>query len=249
MSRSAQTGVIMRKTVAMMMVAAIGLAGTAPAATTLLTFDGPNDPNPQPACSFANTDGPTVEICRAETFKLGTDYGSSNELSVRYARTVNVAGGTAVSPNLLFLIADGNGVGSSFGDVDRTGRIFFTPTAGYEVSFDSFDYVDRNSGAQNASFSLTDAGGNVVFSFTNLVAGQRTTYAANTAFFSGPLTFTFDGSGNSSPSVDNVRLTTRLIGVAAVPEPATWAMMLAGFGMTGAALRRRRAGSIDPVTQ
>ena len=26
----------------------------------------------------------------------------------------------------------------------------------------------------------------------------------------------------------------------AVPEPATWAMMLAGFGLTGAALRRRR---------
>ena len=25
-----------------------------------------------------------------------------------------------------------------------------------------------------------------------------------------------------------------------VPEPATWAMLLAGFGFTGAALRRRR---------
>ncbi|MEN2785466.1 PEPxxWA-CTERM sorting domain-containing protein [Sphingomonas qilianensis] len=29
--------------------------------------------------------------------------------------------------------------------------------------------------------------------------------------------------------------------VSAVPEPATWAMMLAGFGMTGLTLRRRRA--------
>lgn len=28
--------------------------------------------------------------------------------------------------------------------------------------------------------------------------------------------------------------------VAAVPEPATWALMLAGFGLTGAAMRRRR---------
>jgi hypothetical protein len=27
----------------------------------------------------------------------------------------------------------------------------------------------------------------------------------------------------------------------AVPEPATWAMMLAGFGMLGMRLRRRRA--------
>ena len=28
---------------------------------------------------------------------------------------------------------------------------------------------------------------------------------------------------------------------AAIPEPATWAMMIAGFGMAGAAIRRRRA--------
>ena len=30
--------------------------------------------------------------------------------------------------------------------------------------------------------------------------------------------------------------------VSAVPEPATWAMMIAGFGLAGSALRRRRAG-------
>ncbi|MCS6986475.1 MAG: PEPxxWA-CTERM sorting domain-containing protein [Sphingomonadaceae bacterium] len=27
----------------------------------------------------------------------------------------------------------------------------------------------------------------------------------------------------------------------AVPEPATWGLMIAGFGLVGAALRRRRA--------
>jgi hypothetical protein len=31
--------------------------------------------------------------------------------------------------------------------------------------------------------------------------------------------------------------------VAAVPEPATWAMMIAGFGLAGAALRRRRTST------
>ncbi|MBA3895889.1 MAG: PEPxxWA-CTERM sorting domain-containing protein [Sphingomonadaceae bacterium] len=29
--------------------------------------------------------------------------------------------------------------------------------------------------------------------------------------------------------------------ITAVPEPASWAMMIAGFGMAGVALRRRRA--------
>jgi Ice-binding-like/PEP-CTERM motif len=32
--------------------------------------------------------------------------------------------------------------------------------------------------------------------------------------------------------------------VGAVPEPASWAMMIAGFGLTGATLRRRRAGPV-----
>jgi len=33
---------------------------------------------------------------------------------------------------------------------------------------------------------------------------------------------------------------SRLTGLAAVPEPATWGMMIAGFGLVGAALRRQR---------
>ncbi|NJC33353.1 hypothetical protein GGR88_000827 [Sphingomonas jejuensis] len=40
-------------------------------------------------------------------------------------------------------------------------------------------------------------------------------------------------SGQNSFEIDNFR--------AAVPEPATWAMMIAGFGMVGAGMRRRRA--------
>ena len=32
--------------------------------------------------------------------------------------------------------------------------------------------------------------------------------------------------------------------VSAVPEPASWAMLIAGFGLTGAALRRRRMAAV-----
>ncbi|WP_439547530.1 PEPxxWA-CTERM sorting domain-containing protein [Sandarakinorhabdus sp.] len=42
----------------------------------------------------------------------------------------------------------------------------------------------------------------------------------------------------SQPNVEYAGITTAAL--PAVPEPATWAMLLAGFGLTGAALRRRR---------
>jgi|KBSMisStaDraftv2_1062788.scaffolds.fasta_scaffold09899_8 hypothetical protein len=36
-------------------------------------------------------------------------------------------------------------------------------------------------------------------------------------------------------------LSSQRVTIAAVPEPVTWTMMLAGFGLTGATMRRRRA--------
>nr|WP_295113528.1 PEPxxWA-CTERM sorting domain-containing protein [uncultured Caulobacter sp.] len=50
-------------------------------------------------------------------------------------------------------------------------------------------------------------------------------------------------TGNNDPLLDGIVFarigTTNTPG--AVPEPATWAMMLAGFGLLGGELRRRRA--------
>ncbi|MBX9665318.1 MAG: FxDxF family PEP-CTERM protein [Novosphingobium sp.] len=45
------------------------------------------------------------------------------------------------------------------------------------------------------------------------------------------------GGGNGGVFLDN-------IDVSAVPEPATWAMMLAGFGMIGFGLRSRRKQAV-----
>jgi len=44
--------------------------------------------------------------------------------------------------------------------------------------------------------------------------------------------------GNNNDSADGYRLDA--ISLTPVPEPATWALMIAGFGMAGATLRRRR---------
>ena len=62
---------------------------------------------------------------------------------------------------------------------------------------------------------------------------------------SGTLTFTAGASrtGDDNVLIDNVRINERDAApgdVSAVPEPATWAMMIVGFGAVGVASRRRR---------
>jgi hypothetical protein len=73
-------------------------------------------------------------------------------------------------------------------------------------------------------------------------------------YFSTPLTVsggTFDGeqSGEDQLTVGGVPLSPRYLNgsvtagvpaAAGVPEPAAWALMIVGFGLAGAALRRRR---------
>lgn len=68
----------------------------------------------------------------------------------------------------------------------------------------------------------------------------------------GPTLFTFGNGGSFSvelantsfgtPGSANVAGTFTLL-TASVPEPATWAMMIGGFGMVGGAMRRRRGPS------
>lgn len=57
------------------------------------------------------------------------------------------------------------------------------------------------------------------------------------AFGESPGQFTYDGNGGQA-------VFSYSTGVGAVPEPASWALMIGGFGMAGATLRRRRALSV-----
>jgi hypothetical protein len=68
-------------------------------------------------------------------------------------------------------------------------------------------------------------------------ATYTASYTATAADAGGAITIVLD-----SPAIqggwDNVTLT------AAVPEPASWAMLIIGFGLTGAAARRRRSPTV-----
>lgn len=62
-------------------------------------------------------------------------------------------------------------------------------------------------------------------------------YTATGADVGGAISIALDSLG-SQGGFDNVQLS------AMVPEPASWALLIAGFGLTGAAMRRRRATAL-----
>lgn len=90
-------------------------------------------------------------------------------------------------------------------------------------------------------FTFTDGAGVTTSSTFNLTRGLGLrTYAVNR---SGISSFTIDGSAihggivTGVVQIDNITYSPL---ASAVPEPSTWTMTIAGFGIAGAALRRRR---------
>lgn len=87
--------------------------------------------------------------------------------------------------------------------------------------------------------------------FTSLITGDAGVILAFGAFGSGSYmiggetTVNFHGPGGENPAGDSFKLRVNELKLAAkgmnggVPEPAAWAMMLAGFGLVGSAMRRR----------
>ena len=109
----------------------------------------------------------------------------------------------------------------------------------------TFQYVGNGGGAYSATvgtgtqlFTGRGPSANNVNGQFSSTAGVNsyTSYVAN--FIAGStsqtLSFASGNGGNGGIFLDNVSVT-------AVPEAATWAMMIIGFGAVGGALRRRRA--------
>lgn len=93
----------------------------------------------------------------------------------------------------------------------------------------TFD-IDFFSDSKNGGLRLTDAdsGDISAFSGATLYSIVGSTIGFNTG--------NFDLTPVSGGTPSRLTIST----AAAVPEPATWAMMIVGFGMAGAALRSRR---------
>lgn len=146
--------------------------------------------------------------------------------------TLSGAGSTATgfgnpSPSLYF----GSNLGSpsfSFSIVASSGSFTFS---GFDIAANngSVDYTITGFLDGNAIYSLS-ATQATIFPFGFV------TVASNTPLTFDELVFSATANGTTG-NFDNIQVSS----AAAVPEPASWALMVSGFGMLGAALRRKSA--------
>ncbi len=125
-----------------------------------------------------------------------------------------------------------------FGPPGSTGGIFQTLMTAVGSVY-SYSFALANFGLPTNSFNAS-IGGTSVLTLTNVAPFAYRVYSGTFTATSTAtdLRFTFQ----NDPGIFRLdAVSVNLIsGAGAVPEPAAWAMMIGGFGLAGAALRRRR---------
>jgi len=197
--------------VAMLLGAALGLAAAAPATAQTVTFDG------QASAGFIAQYGPTYQ---EGGLRFTTAQGSAFGL---------FSWGLGQSSN-----ADADG--ATIALTTANDWLTITRTGGGAFSLASIDLADGfNSGtASTVPYLLVTGAGTTSGSFTLDRAKGLQTFLLG---LDGVLSFALQAKPSGTFQLDNVVYST---GAAAVPEPAAWAMLIAGCGLAGGALRTRR---------
>lgn len=167
--------------------------------------------------------------------------------------------GTGTTPGIgITVITTGGSNSTGYGDnvpvYDLTHAVFFVDDNANETLSQSvsllggqnytlsFALFATGSGANNPyTFSLKDSVGANVLA-TNLSSsvpvGVWTPYSYSfQAVSTGNFTLAFNYTSGQTPSKDVI---LDAVNITAVPEPASWALMLMGFGGLGFAMRRRK---------
>jgi hypothetical protein len=146
--------------------------------------------------------------------------------------TVSLVGGTDTGPAI---VGDVFGGGLALGNSVSN----FYPTA-YSVNFafsgpvSNLSFKFNNFGSENGSNYVASGSSGVI---STALVDSFNSYSS--VFVT--------GNGITNLSINNNNNDSWLFGIGsitfsagAVPEPASWAMMIAGFGLVGATMRRRR---------
>ena len=155
-----------------------------------------------------------------------------------------VSGGSIVTGNVTGQHAQPFGSTGKYWSVGSTdGSPGILDLTGFS-SIQSISFIWGSVDAYNGIDVLANDLTTVLFSFTGIDAAVNPNGNQANPITNPLATLTFSGADISL--VGGLRLTSSQnafevdnLSVAGVPEPASWAMMLAGFGMIGGALRRR----------
>ena len=132
----------------------------------------------------------------------------------------NIANTSTLSQQLSTIAGQRYIIGFDFGVLGGGAQTIFANA----FNTDGDQLIGSLSATQTANNNLGATFSRYTFEFVALGSGTLLSFNVD------PFTTNVDGV------LDNV--------TAAVPEPATWAMMIAGFGLAGAALRRRRVSVV-----
>ena len=93
--------------------------------------------------------------------------------------------------------------------------------------------------AGNITLTATDASGTTTYTLVAPTTASFIGFVSTTGILSATVASVQPTSGFLWPTVDNLTLAAPRAVTPGVPEPATWAMMIVGFGLVGGAMRRR----------
>lgn len=193
---------------------------------------------------LASAAGATITITtdqqdeQGDNILFGPTIGATEGTSV-FGETQDGFGITFSSTQLL--MADGGQatIAAQTGDLTN---LMISPTDAAGFEFIEFNLSNAGNGgtATGVTITGTDQNGTEFSQFFASLTGGANMFLAisDESQYITNLTITATGGGFSQ--VSQVRVGDA---VAAVPEPATWGMMLMGFGAAGYAMRRRRRNS------
>jgi hypothetical protein len=221
------------------MIAATLLAGVAvpAAATNYDAFTSFNGTQGAGGFSYGSFDGTNFTAFTGDT-------GCSNKISNvvclgdlpgAFASTTGAhQSGTVIVPGDALILHPGNAANQD------SAVLFTTPTAGvYSIDFSSF-VADNNPSGVNITFFALGLGGTTL---TTLDAAHPTfSWSTTSPVLAAGTQFGFAVNYDGVYYNDSTGINFTVHGPdasGAVPEPASWAMMVGGFGLVGGAMRRR----------
>ena len=206
-----------------------GLAmSSAAGAATTITFDASSDQcvSNGSRCMMLQTFGDTdaVDVSYQNIKPDGTVVGAAQQFYANFG-------------DLGKVLTAGSYLDGTLGQVTLKAR------NGYKISLLDFDFVGYVNFAPTLPLKVMDLAGNelVAGSYSTGTGSTHKSLAVNSAFLDGVVIRW--GPDASVGGIDNIRYELQ----SAVPEPATWAMMILGFGGVGALLRHQRRSPLAAV--